>query len=245
MSPLEHLSAKHRSALDAATVFVTERYSPWAIVAAGTIVRGTPDRHSDLDLYVLHDASFRQRVQRFFLDVPVEIFVNTEASVKGYLAEEEKDGHLFTAHMLATGIVIIGASDPRLLELLTRAQQSLASTPSWTDSSILRSRYEAASMVEDAIDRREVDASAAMRFLMRGVDEAVSVWFKRRGLFIPRQKEILDNIQREEPEVARLLRIFWGDYPYAQRWDAGIAVSDQVLGTRGFFEWESDRESVD
>jgi hypothetical protein len=245
MPPLEHLSATHRTALEAATAFVVERYAPWAVVAAGTVIRGTPDRYSDIDLYVLHDAPYRQRVQRFFRNIPVEIFVNTEASVSRYLAEEEKDGHLFTAHMLATGVVIQGMDEPRLADLRARAQESLEGRPNWSHSRKVRSRYEAATMIEDAIDCHEADASTAMRFLNRGVDAAITVWFEHRGHFIPRQKEILERIDVEAPELAHLLHVFWGDYSYDDRWDAGMAISDRILGTRGFFEWESDRESVE
>ncbi len=42
------------------------RYDPLGIVASGTIVRGSPGPSSDLDLYVIHAAPWRQRVQRRF-----------------------------------------------------------------------------------------------------------------------------------------------------------------------------------
>ena len=60
----------------------------------------------NLDVYVLHDGSFRQRVQRTWHGVPVEIFVNPEAAVLNYFEVEARDGRPHTAHMLATGVVI-------------------------------------------------------------------------------------------------------------------------------------------
>jgi hypothetical protein len=244
MPRLDHLSADQRSALDGATSFVEDRYTPWAILAAGTIVRGESDPNSDIDLYVLHDSPFRQRVQRRFAGVPVEIFVNTEASVSGYLKSEEANGHLSTAHMLATGVALKGGSDPRLGKLRERARSSLSSRPTWTELDLIRERYAAATQIEDAIDRLRADPETAMRLLGRGVDASLSYWYKKQGVFIPRQKEIVARVVEHDGELDRLFRQFWGDHPYSARWEAGMEVADRILGTRGFFEWESEREPI-
>ena len=213
-------------------------------MASGTIIRGESDPHSDIDLYVLHDAPFRQRVQRRFSDIPVEIFVNTVTSVRAYLDEEEKDGRLSTAHMLGTGVVLVGEHDARMGELRKRAQQTLASRPGWKELDLVSDRYGAASAIEDALDRRSTDPETAMRLLARGVDGALAYWYKKDRFFIPREKEIVSRVVERDQELGRLVRRFWGDYSYAERWDAGIAIADRVLETRGFFEWESERESV-
>jgi hypothetical protein len=241
---LDHLSPVQRAALDAATAFVHDRYTPWGVLAAGTIIRGESDPHSDIDLYVLHDAPFRQRVQRRFSGIPVEIFVNTVTSVLGYLDDEEKDGRPSTAHMLATGVVLRGEHDPRMGELQGRAQQSLASRPEWKEPDLVGDRYGAATAIEDALDRRSTDPETAMRLLMRGVDGALSYWYKKHRAFIPREKELLSRVVEGDQELDRLMRRFWGDHSYAERWDAGIDIADRVLETRGFFEWESERDSV-
>ena len=244
MSRLDLLSAEQRRALDAAKAFVEDRYQPWAMLAAGTIVRGESDLNSDIDLYVLHDEPFRQRVQRRFGDVPFEIFVNTAASVHRYLEREEASGRPSTAHMLATGVVLTGIEDQRLAELRDRARRSLASRPQWTRLDLLRERYAAASQVEDAIDRIRADPATAMRLLGRGVDASLSYWYKERGTFIPRQKELVAGVADHDSRLDRLIRVFWGDYSFEERWSAGMEVADRVLGTRGFFEWESEREPV-
>jgi predicted nucleotidyltransferase len=46
------LSEKYDLALRSAVEFILENYSPVGIVAAGTIIRGAPDKSSDLDIYV-------------------------------------------------------------------------------------------------------------------------------------------------------------------------------------------------
>src|SRR5689334_9007826 len=103
---VEGLSDLHRAALEQALTFVRSRYAPWAIVATGTIIRGTPDLSSDIDLCVLHNDPFRQRVQRRFQGVPFEIFVNPEGAILEYLESEARAGRPVTAHMLATGVVL-------------------------------------------------------------------------------------------------------------------------------------------
>ncbi len=59
---------------------------PLGIIAAGSVVRGAGDRASDLDIYVVHERPYRQRLQRWFGDVPVEIFVNPIRAIREYFA---------------------------------------------------------------------------------------------------------------------------------------------------------------
>jgi predicted nucleotidyltransferase len=57
------LNPPYDRALREAVTFILERYMPTGILAAGSILHGCPDTTSDLDLYVIHTASFRQRLQ--------------------------------------------------------------------------------------------------------------------------------------------------------------------------------------
>jgi predicted nucleotidyltransferase len=61
------LPDKYDRALREAVSFVLERFKPVGIIAAGTVVRGTPDATSDLDVWVIHMEPFRQRLQKFLL----------------------------------------------------------------------------------------------------------------------------------------------------------------------------------
>lgn len=94
------LPDQYATALREAVDFVFARFVPCAVVAAGTIVRGTPSPSSDLDVYVLHHAPTHQRIQRFFSGVPAEIFVNPPAQVESYLEEEAREGRPITARAL-------------------------------------------------------------------------------------------------------------------------------------------------
>lgn len=113
------------SALGQAVEFIFREFDPVGVVATGTIIRGGAHASSDLDLYVVHPAPYRRRIQRVFAGVPTEIFVNPPAAVRAYFADEDRSGRRLTAHMLATGVVIFRA-DGVVDELRAEATQWLA-----------------------------------------------------------------------------------------------------------------------
>jgi predicted nucleotidyltransferase len=83
----------------------------WMRANAGTILRGDPDATSDIDLWVVHLEPVRQRLQKFFNTVPVEIFVNPPWTIETYFVQDQANARPISAHMMATGHVIL-ASDP-------------------------------------------------------------------------------------------------------------------------------------
>jgi hypothetical protein len=114
------LAAPYDRALSAAVQFILEHTDPVGIIASGNILRGAPDASSDLDLYVIHLYPYRKRIQKFFQDVPAEIFINPPFQIECYLAEERAEGRPITAHMLAIGLVIL-ATDPIVEALRKRS----------------------------------------------------------------------------------------------------------------------------
>ena len=106
------LPERYGAALREAVAYILDRYREdvLGIVASGTILRGTPDPTSDFDLYVIHGKPVRQRLQKFFRGVPAEIFVNPPASTRKNFCKEHGDGRPITAHMLATGTVILAGT---------------------------------------------------------------------------------------------------------------------------------------
>ena len=190
------------------------------------------------------DAGFRQRVQRWFDEVPVEIFVNPEAAVLGYLDSEAKSGRLFTAHMLSTGVPLVVQDGARLERLLEEASAALSRPPHWDEASLTRARYAAATLVEDALDCWERDQVTAHHLLSKGIDSCLAYWYMSQGRNIPRNKEIAAQVTRSDPELGELLRRFFRSTEEEERWESGLCVADRVLSTRGFFEWESEREPI-
>ena len=84
------LSPHYDAALREAAAYILGRYEVLGLVASGSIIQGNPHATSDFDLYVIHARPQRQRVQKRFGGVPVEIFVNPPVMIRRYF-EEERD----------------------------------------------------------------------------------------------------------------------------------------------------------
>jgi len=139
------LAPRYDTALREAVTFILGRFPQTvAVVAAGTIVRGEPSASSDLDLYVVHEAAYQQRLQRFFGGVPAEIFVNPEPQIYAYLDQEHEEGRPITAHMLATGFPVLDTTEV-LTGLAARARHLLEPGPPIPQDTN-RSRYSLGSL---------------------------------------------------------------------------------------------------
>ncbi|MFL7794914.1 MAG: hypothetical protein AB8I69_22420 [Anaerolineae bacterium] len=236
------LAEKYDQALREAVRFVLQRFDVFGIVVSGTIVRGNPDLTSDLDVYVIHRGQFRQRIQKFFNGVPAEMFVNPPHVIRRYFAGEQSSRPI-TAHMLATGFVVL-ARDPVVDELRAQARELLAHPP---ESALLEldvSRYMVACMYEDAMDVVERDPVTAQMLLSRAVTDMLEFCFKKAGRFIPRRKELLQALAEVDPETAELATEFFTATKLGVRLRLAERLADRTIGVRGFFEWETVPEMV-
>ncbi|WP_437737874.1 nucleotidyltransferase domain-containing protein [Sorangium sp. So ce1335] len=236
------LSPRYARALRAAVDLVLERFEPLAIVAAGSIVRGCGDPSSDLDLFVIHGAPYKQRLQRWFGDVPVEIFVNPPAAVREYWVAEHQSGQPSVAHMLATGFPVLGS--PLLDELRAESAVWLAKRTALTPDQDAWARYSAATLLEDALDVAARDPAMASALLAEAVLAMVRYHLLARNGVLPRAKELLAELERSDPEVARSARRSFEAASLGDRITAAHAVADVCIGARGFFAWESERVPV-
>lgn len=230
-------------ALREAVEFVLARFQAVGLVAAGTILAGTPDPHSDLDIHVIHTEAFRQRIQKRFRDVPAEIFVNPVASVLRYFQDELSDARPSTAHMFFTGFVVLD-TDGVVGDLRRRAAEVLGGRSLTDESALVRSRYHAATLYEDAVDVVDRDAATANMVVARAVDMMIDHYFRMSGLFIPRSKELIQTVCRIRPDLGDLLRRFLLASDAHLRVELAGEIADLTIGVRGFFEWESAAAEV-
>jgi hypothetical protein len=226
------------TALQDAVDYILAEFDPVGIVATGTIVRGEAHAHSDLDLYVVHLAAYRRRVQRFFNDVPTEIFVNPPSAVRAYFVEEDQAGRRLTAHMLATGFVVFRTGQ-LMDELRAEAQQWLAKETSMSEFERVAERYGIASQLEDAIDVLGTDEDTATMLLADAVLAMLEYACKSSRGQIPRRKELLATLTLHAPEIARLATAFYRAATVAERATIALGLADQTIAARGFFPWDS------
>jgi hypothetical protein len=235
------LAEPYATALRMAVSFVFARFSPCAIVAAGTIVGGSPSPSSDLDVYVLHHARMRQRIQRYFLGVPTEIFVNPPEQVERYFEEEARDGRPITAHMLSTGFVSY-SSDDCLARLRGRGAEMIARGPEVSLADLTSRRYFAGCLFEDAVDVAPSDRDASSALLTRAVEDAIRYAFWKAGVWQPRAKDTLRRLEEVAPSAAQHARAFYRESSLEGRLDTATSLFQSLGIPTGFFEWESQPE---
>ncbi|HET7769088.1 MAG TPA: hypothetical protein VFN74_09945 [Chloroflexota bacterium] len=237
------LAEPYATALREAVDYVFSRWPPVGIVAAGTIIGGSPGPSSDLDLYVIHRAPYRQRVQRFFNGVPAEMFVNPPERVERQFAQDRREGRLVSAHMLATGAVVY-ASDPVVERLRRLAAAELNSQPEPSRGALNQRRYAAATSLEDAADVAEADPALCALILHRAVDAAITCRFWLAPAWQPRGKATLSALAKLDPPLADLARAFYVAAGLTQRRALAREIVQRVTRETGFFEWESAPEPV-
>lgn len=238
MSEWPVLSEPFATALRHAVDFILQELEPVGIVATGTIIRGTAHANSDLDLYVVHLASHRRRIQRFFDGVPTEILINPPAAVRRYFTEEDRDGRRLTAHMLATGTVIF-RNNTVVDELRAEAAQWLAKATRLSDFERISTRYTIGAQLEDALDVLSTDDATAAMLLSDAVLAMLEYLCKAEHGQIPRRKDLVVQLAAEHADVADRAAAFFRASRLPERAQLAMEIADLTIGARGFFAWDS------
>jgi hypothetical protein len=237
------LEEPYLTALQAASAFIVERFDPVGLLVSGTILRGNPGPTSDLDLQVIHQQPWRQRVQRKFGGVPVEMFVNPPHMIEHYFEVESQQGRPITAHMLATGYSLYDP-DGIIARFRARAVDVLESGPPVSEADLALKRYMATTWLDDAEDVAGENPALCSAFLFNAVEDALRYRFWRDRLWQPRNKDLLRSLSDLDPELHALLLCFYRARELTQRVQTARRVLQHSVGETGFFEWESDPEPV-
>src|SRR5215813_2861548 len=237
------LPDKYDRALREAVSFILERFKPVGIIAAGTVVRGTPDATSDLDVWVIHMEPFRQRLQKCFVGVPAEIFVNPPWVIQKYFVQDQQEGRPISAHMMATGSMVL-AIDPVVEQLRRAAISLLSSAPTLTPQRLTQARYAAATKLEDALDIVDRNPAVANMLASEAVRQMLHFAFLKARRFIPRDKDLLDALMTLDPELATKAQLFFDSLDWKRRMHLANELADHILEVRGFFEWNSELEEM-
>ena len=238
-----NLPDKYDRALRQAVLFILEGFKPVGIIAAGTIIRGMPDAASDLDVWVIHLEPVRQRLQKFFNGVPAEIFVNPPWVIQKYFVEDQGEGRPISAHMMATGIVVL-ATDPVVERLRQTAISLVSAYPTLTPQKLTLARYAAATKLEDAMDIVERNPATGNMLVAEAVRQMLQYAFLKAGRFIPRDKDILDALRNMDSDLAGKVQLFFESTDWTGRLYLANELADRILQVRGFFEWSSEPEEV-
>lgn len=237
------LTEPYATALREAVAFILSRFAVHGIIVSGSIVRGNANPSSDLDIMVLHAQPQRQRLQRFFQGVPAEIFVNPPQSIRGYFGEECADGRPATAQMWATGFVVLD-QDPRVQQLRQEAATWLQKSPDPSPLTLTMKRYFSADAFENALDIADSDPAMASLLMHEAIFRMANNRFLLANRAIPRHKEILTKLKELDPQAGELVERFLLEPDLAHKFTLGKQVAQTLNGAIGFFEWETELETV-
>jgi predicted nucleotidyltransferase len=240
---LPQLAEPFRTALQQAVAYILWRYEALGIIVGGSILRGAGHANSDLDIYVVHAAQFRQRSQKFFNGVPTEIFVNPPHQVRCYFVEEHADARPITAHIFTTGHLLL-ERDRVVEQLRQEAGEWLKKTPTPSSYSLTMLRYSAATLYEDALDVVTTHPETASLILDRAVYSMLQYRFWQARRFLPRDKDLLDAVGELDDELPGLGKTFYVAPDLATKVRLAEQIAAHTIQASGFFEWEEAPEDV-
>jgi hypothetical protein len=153
-------------------------------------------------------------------------------------------GRLITAHMLATGFVVLDR-DPELAALRCEAAEHLAAPPLASAADVRFRRYAAACSLDDAVDAAAAgDALAARLHATSAVADAAAAWWLAAGRPIPRVKDLSRAVGALDAALAASLARFAGAETAGDVVRAAGDVLEAAGCPRTFFAWESDQDPV-
>lgn len=229
-------------ALDKALTWVRKHFKPIGIIVTGSIIRDNPDLNSDFDIYVVHQDSFRQRIQKYFDGIPCEIFINNFKHIYDYLEQEHKDNRPVTSHMISTGKVVEGVDNLELQKLIQSANEYLLKSPALTHTQRINIRYAISTLFEDATDVKDKDTLTSTYFLNKLVSDIIDYTFLTVSIPLPRPKERIKYLAQNYPDIGKLITDYYRTEIFCNRYEIAKTLVGRSIGEYGFFEWDSGQE---
>jgi predicted nucleotidyltransferase len=237
------LAAPFDSALHDAVADILAQFDPVGIVAAGSVLRGAGAPTSDIDLYVIQQAPFRQRLQRRYAGVPCEIFVNPPEMVRRYFEDEHCHGRPITAHMLATGYVVLDR-DPVVQTLRNEAEDWLATAPTLGEERLRWLRYLLVDQADNIRDVAATDPTLARLLLGELLPQLATYIFLAAGRHVPRHKDLLADMARLDEAAAVSMRAIVDAPNLSAALLLTVSLMLRILGSTTFFAWDSTPEAI-
>lgn len=195
------LEEKYKLALDQAVEWINKNFTPISIVVGGSIIRNNYDNQSDLDIYVIHNENYRQRLLKYFNNIPCDIFINNKKHIENYFIEEHNKNRPTTANLLATGNVIFGQEE--IFDILLQAKKFVNFPKKLNSDQIQKTHYYILSLIEDAEDILEKDLACCSYIINKVTFEIIDYYYLINLRVLPRIKERISLI--EDLEIKNIL----------------------------------------
>lgn len=217
---------------------------PVGIVLTGSVVHGYASPTSDLDVAILHNQTWRQRVQRVIDGVPIECFINSEAWWHRTLNTEAASGRSPAAHFLARG-VIWRDTDARMKDLQHVAQGYVDRGPQVSANTLVNLQYAAVTTLEDGADITTLDRDRARWLMYNAIEKALHFQYLQNRIWIPREKDFFTDLEQRWPELGIIVRRAYAEDDVVALDDIASEVVRTCTGHTRFFDWSSTRQELD
>ncbi|MCU0328240.1 MAG: hypothetical protein MUE53_04550 [Chitinophagales bacterium] len=239
------MNSDHKIALELGLNWIKQNFNYKAIFVSGSIIRGNPNKNSDFDVYVVNTDNFRQRIQKYFNEIPFEIFVNPLKQIYSYFEEEQNSNRPVTANIISTGKLVKG-EDIREIQLLIEDAKKYSQTPkSKTEIATTFLKYEITNTLEDALDIENEDAITANLLTNITIEKLIKYKFYINEIPLPRIKERLKELSKIDESFWKNIEQFYTELNYNKKIRIAEQLVNKEIGAIGFFEWESKKEKIE
>lgn len=235
---------RYLRALETVLEEIETETEPVGILLTGSVIHGNASATSDLDVAILHDAPWRQRVQRVIDGAPIECFINSHAWWIRTLDFQAATGRSPAAHFLAKG-AIWRDRDSRMHELQRTAQRYVDAGPQVPDHILTALRYAAVSTLEDGVDIVTIDAERARWLLYDAIDKALRCRYMHNQIWIPREKDAFADLDRRWPGLGASVRDAYASTCVVALGNMATEIVRTCTGETRFFDWSSPRQELD
>lgn len=235
------LDQPYDESLKDAVKFILKKFSVQGIIVTGSVINGNPSKSSDLDIFVVNNRFERQRIQKLFNNVPVEMFISPPHVIRQEIEASRETGDCTTANMFSTGFVIYD-QNYLVYKLRNKAKEIITRGPSNSTNNLLLNRYRIADTYENAVDIIESDPYTALILINQAIFDAINYKLRTLGKWQPKYKEILTELEKEDKELFELIKTFYDSHDFQDKFKIAEKIMDVTIKTHGFFEWESEIE---
>lgn len=246
MQPSSNLQIPERylHALNIVLAEIETFTTPVGILLTGSVVHGNASATSDLDVAMLHDETWRQRIQRVVDGVPVECFINSEAWWLRTLDSEAASGRSPAAHFLSRG-VIWRDTDNRMRDLQRVALTYVERGPRVSENALVTLQYGAVSTLEDGSDIATLDEDRARWLLYEAIEKALHYYYQHNRIWIPREKDLFIDLEQRWPELGAFVRRAYAESGVVALSNIASDIVCICTGRTRFFDWSSTRQELD
>lgn len=201
----------------------------------GSASRGTFDKYSDIDFFVILAKKDKYRREKFSTkyDFDVEILFNTVTEIKQYFKAERKSIYRNTSHMLGNGKIIYYTS-PVIKQIQNIARKNLEEKTEYSKDEVIMHKYSLSDFLGDA--RRDAARNDLVAFYLDSnffIQNSIELLLKLSGNFYRKPKEMPALLRRIDRRFALLLKNFYKARLLQDKLKILAQISDSVAKKSG------------